>query len=123
MPKFLSRLIFSFFSNLIALWAAVYFIKGFEIAPDFIKFSWVAAIFTLLNIFIRPILKLILTPLIIITLGLGIIVVNAAVLYLLDFLSPDITITGLMPLFYATLLISLVNILISLSAKRVYREA
>jgi putative membrane protein len=122
MLKFFSRLIFSFFSNFVALLTAGYFVKGFEITPDLINFSLVAGVFTLINVFIRPILKFILSPVIVLTFGLGVILVNALTLYLLDFFLADIVISGLKPLFYATLIISLINILIGFSAKRVYKE-
>lgn len=119
--KFIGRLVFHFFSNLVAFLAAVYFIQGIEIAPNAFSFFLVAGVFTLINIFIRPILKLILSPIIILTLGLGIFLVNALMLYLLDIFLTDIAITGLKPLFYATLIISAINILMSFSAKRIYK--
>ena len=122
MVKFISRLIFHFFTNFIALLATTYFIKEFEVVPDLASFSLVAGVFTLINVFIRPILKLILSPVIILTFGLGIILVNALTLYLLDIILTDITITGLSALIYATLIISLINILISFSAKKIYKE-
>lgn len=120
--KLLARLIFPFFSNLVALAAAVYFVRGFEITPTLRSFVIVAAIFTVINVFVRPIIKLILSPLIILTLGLGIIAVNAAILYLLDFFSTDINISGLVPLIYATLIISVANFIIHFSAKKLYKE-
>lgn len=122
MFRLLSRLILSLFSNLIALWVAVYFIKGFEITPGFTNFFLVAGVFTFLNIFIRPILKLILSPVIVLTLGLAIFLINALMLYLLDKLLINITIAGMVPLIYATLIISLVNIVINFSAKRLYKS-
>jgi len=120
--KLFSRLIFYFFSNVLAFLAAVYFVEGFEIAPNYIDFLTATAVFTLLNVFIKPILKLILSPIIIITLGLGVILVNALTLYLLDFLSEGVNIEGLTALFYATLIIGLINIAISFSAKNLYKE-
>ncbi len=122
MIKFISRLIFSFFSNLIALLVAVYFIEGFKVSFDFVSFMMVAGVFTLLNIFIRPIFKFVLSPIIILTFGLGIILVNALMLYFLDILLINITITGITPLIYATIIISLINILINFSAKRLYKS-
>ncbi len=121
--KFIARLIFSFFSNLVALGAAVYFVPGFSIAPDLINFLGVAGIFTLINVFIKPVLKLVLTPIIIITFGLGIIFVNMLTLYFLDFLSVNITIGGPSALLYSSLIIGLINVLINFSAKRLYKEA
>lgn len=117
--KLISRLIISFLSNLAALLAAVYFVKGFEIAPEIESFLLVAAVFTLINVFIRPIIKMILSPIILLTLGLGIILVNAFTLYLLDISLTQISIEGLISLFYATLIVSAVNIVIHFTAKRI----
>lgn len=122
MRKFLSKLIFSLFSNLIALWAAAYFVKGFEINLEFLNFAGVAGLVTVLNIFIRPIFTLILSPLIFVTFGLGIILVHMLMLYIIDAFSSNLTITGLPALFYATLIIGLVNVLINFSAKGVYKK-
>lgn len=121
MLKFVSRLIFSFFVNFIALLAAGYFVKEFKIVPDLFSFSLVAGVFTLINVFIKPILRFILSPVIVLTFGVGILLVNALALYLLDILLIDITITGLSALIYATLIISLINILVSFSAKHLHR--
>ncbi len=100
---------------------ADYFVEGFEILPGFINFITVAVILTLINIFIRPLIKFILTPFIVLTLGIGIIFINALMLYILDFFLNDITIIGFMVLIYATLIISIVNIFINFSAKRLYK--
>jgi len=111
--RFLTRLIFSFASNLLALYLAAYFVKGFEIIPEVMNYLEVAAIFTLLNAFVRPVLKSILSPIIILTLGVGVVFINMFMLYLLDILSSGINIAGLMPFIYATLIISFVNIVLN----------
>lgn len=116
--KLISRLLISFISNLIALLAAVYFVKGFEIAPEIESFLLVAAVFTLISVFIRPIIKMILSPIILLTFGLGIILVNALAIYLLDIFLTEVSIEGLISLFYATLIISAVNFAIHFAAKR-----
>ncbi len=76
----------------------------------------------MINIFIKPILKFILSPVIVLTFGLGVVLVNALTLYFLDFFMANIAVSGLKPLFYATLIISLINLLIGFSAKRIYKE-
>ena len=113
MPKLIKRIIILFVSNLIALLAADYFIDGLEIIKNPEQIIAVTAIFTALNIFIKPILKIILSPIIIITLGLGILLVNAVILKTLDLLSNDVIINEIESLFYATLIISGVNIIIA----------
>ncbi len=120
--KLVSRLIFSVFSNSIALYAAAYFITGFNFSGGFVELIVAGAILSVINTFIRPVLKLILGPLIILTLGLFIIVVNATTLYILDIFSQPLTIQGYIPLLYASLLVGFVNFIISTSGKFLYKE-
>jgi putative membrane protein len=117
--SFLTRGVVLFVSNAVALFAATYFVTGFSVSAGWESYAKVALILTVINIFIRPLLKAVLSPLIFITLGLGVVLVNALILYGVDVLSPDLTITGLYPLIYATLIISVVNALISLISKKV----
>lgn len=124
--KLISRLIIILVTNIIGLFLAAYFVKGFYITPDIITYIKLGIVFSILNIFIRPILKLILTPILLITFGLGIIVVNAIVLYLLYKIYPvginlDMVTSGLYPLVYATLIISAVHFIISFASKRAYK--
>ncbi|MBI4992346.1 MAG: phage holin family protein [Candidatus Harrisonbacteria bacterium] len=114
---FISRIIFSFFSNLIALVVAGNFIPGFELTDNFVNLLITAGVFMLINIYIRPLIKMILSPLVILTLGLFTLVINAGMLYLLDILSENVTITGIEPLIYGTLLMTGVNLLLHFSAK------
>ena len=118
MSKLLKRIIILFISNLIALLAADYFVNGFEMIKNPKQIIAATAIFTALNIFIKPILKIILSPVIIITFGLGILLVNAVILQTLDFSSEGVMINGIESLFYATLIISGVNIIITILTKK-----
>lgn len=118
--KFLARFIFHIFSNALALLAASYFIKGFSLGGDFLSLLIAALIFTLINAFLLPVLKLILTPLVVLTLGLFTIIINAIGLYLLDRFSDFIKISGLESLIFATLIIGLANLIINFSAKKTF---
>lgn len=112
------RLILIFFANVAAFWLAQRYVPGFEVGAGLNNFFIAAGIFTFLNIFIRPILKFILSPVIVLTLGFALFLINAFLLYLLDKFLTNITITGTLPLIYATLIISLVNIMINFLTKR-----
>ncbi|KKQ21322.1 MAG: hypothetical protein US36_C0022G0006 [Candidatus Wolfebacteria bacterium GW2011_GWC1_37_10] len=107
MVNLIGRLIFLFISNVLALWLVNHFVAGFEISSNYIKFATVAGV---------------LSPFIIITLGLGIILINAAILYFLDSYSADISITGLNSLFYATIIIGAVNFVTSFIFKRLHKD-
>lgn len=116
--RLIFRLIFIFLVNLAAFWLANHYIDGFQITPGLNNFFVVAGIFTFLNIVIKPILKFIMGPVIILTLGFATFLINALMLFLLDKYLANITITGTLPLVYATLLIGFINIVFNFSAKR-----
>jgi putative membrane protein len=118
MSLWITKIAFLFILNAAALYAAEYFVDGFEISGGNVDFAIVAAIFTLINIFIKPVVKLVLSPLIIITLGLGLLFVNAAMLYFLDFISSSVIINGVTPLAYATIIISIVHFVLGFFIKK-----
>ena len=120
--KLLATLIFQIFSNMIAILASNHFIPGFAFSGKFPELALASLIFTAINLFLKPILKLILTPFIIITFGLLLIVINAGALYFLDILSEPLKIQGIVPLLLATLLIGIVNFFINAGAKIKYRK-
>lgn len=114
MFKFLYRIAIAFAANLVALWIASRYITGFQISSNWQDFLYVTAIFTLLYIFLRPVLKLFFGPVIVLTLGIGLLFINVLVLYLLQSFTDKVAITGLVPMIYASLIIGLVNFLFHL---------
>ncbi len=69
---------------------------------------WIAVVFTFVNIFLKPIAKLLTLPLIVITLGLFALVVNAGLLAFTAWLTSDLDIDGFWPAFWGAAIISLV---------------
>jgi len=116
--KSIIQLISLFIVNLIALIVADRYIDGFAITPGYANFALAATTLTLINVFIKPILRFILSPIIFLTLGLGVIIVNALILYGLDLALNTLSVSGLIPLFYATLVISLINVFIGFTARK-----
>ena len=114
----ISKLLATLFGNALGLWLAGKYITGVETPIDLTTIESLrelliaSAALTAINLTLRPMLKLILSPLIILTLGLGLILINASTLFLLDYLMTSVTIGGLLPLLYATLLISAVNLIV-----------
>jgi len=93
------------------------YIPGVTIQSGIRGLLLITLIFTALNIFIKPILKFILSPIIILTLGLGLLLINAVILFILDLLTEQLTIQGVLPLMLATLLISAANFVIHVVKK------
>ena len=113
--KFLGKIAVTFLANAAALWIAARFVPGFTIAPGGKALAIAALLLTLIQIFIRPLVKLIFSPLIAVTLGIFIFIINAALLFILDKFSSSLTINGLTELLFATVIVSAVNILVHLA--------
>ena len=93
------------------------YIPGITIQSGIRGLLLITLLFTALNIIIKPILKFILSPIIILTLGLGLLLINAVILFILDLLTEQLTIQGVLPLMLATLLISAANFVIHIVKK------
>lgn len=94
-----------------SVWVAVWLIDGFEFGGEWWQFLIVALIVGLVNAIVKPILKILSLPLIALTLGLFLVVVNALVLQLAVWLSgPDVLDLGLTSdgFFWTTFLASIV---------------
>lgn len=105
----LVRIIVGLVSNWLALMAAEYLISGFHVVDDLVGLVTVVALFTLANSIILPAVRIILKPLLWLTLGLGSFVLNGALIYLVDIYSEGITIDGFVALLLATVVVGAVN--------------
>ncbi len=125
--KFIGRFIFHIFSNGIAIFVAANFVAGFIFNGDFLALAVAALALTIINTFIRPILRMVLGPLVVLTFGLFTIVINAVSIFLVPYLlealgfGSPIAIQGYLPLLIATVIISAVNFIIGSSAKMGYK--
>jgi len=114
----ISRFISTFIANAIAFLVSAQFITGFTINFEPISFGLLILVFTLINLLIRPIVKLVLTPFIIVTLGLFNLVIGAGFLYIIDIYSKNISISSISALIYGTLIIAFVNLLLQTKSKK-----
>lgn len=108
--------------NAIALYVAAWLITGVDLNPnDYVSFIWLALIFGLVNALVRPLIALLTCPLIILTLGLGTLLINTGMLYLTAWIATyfniDFTLSGFWPAFLGALVISIVSVALSLVIK------
>lgn len=116
--KWIGYILLMIIVNALVLIVAANYVPGFYLNPSLKLVFGAALLLTIINIFVRPVLKLVLSPVIFLTLGLGMVLVNGLVIYLLDILSPNIKIEGLIPLIYVTLIFSVVNFIFHLATKK-----
>lgn len=106
--------------NAIALWAAVRLVPGLSYTGDGTSLLIIALIFGVVNALIRPLLTLLTCPLIVLTLGLFVLVINTLLFSLTIWLSgPNVLNLGLSSAnfwatFFGALVISIVSGIISM---------
>ncbi len=99
--------------NALALYVAVLIVPGIEFEGNWMSLLWLALIFGLLNALVRPLLKFLTCPLIILTLGLFTIVINTIMLMLTSWIGQSFNLGLSVDGFWSALLGSLVISLVS----------
>ena len=112
--RFLLRLLI----NAAALWVATRIVPGVSHTGSGLNLLLVALVFGLLNALLRPLLAFLSCPLVILTLGLFTLVINAVILMLTSALSGSLGIgfhvDGFWAAFLGALVVSIVSILLSI---------
>lgn len=122
MTKFILRWVV----NAIALFLAVYLIPGVNLEGGWVSILWLALIFGLINAFLRPLLKLLTCPLIILTLGLFTLLINTFLFWLTSQIGQafgiGFTIDGFWSAFLGGLVVSVVSIIMSVFLKDEFKR-
>ena len=104
--------------NAAALWVAVRLVDGIDHRGSWWSLLLVALVFGVLNASVRPLLKLLSLPILILTLGLFIFVINALMLLLTGWVSGllglGFYVEGFWAAFLGGLVVSVVSLLLSL---------
>ena len=112
--RFLARLLVT----AAALWVATRLVSGITYTGSWLVLLGVALVFGVLNAFVRPVLKLLTLPLLLLTLGLFTLVLNAVMLWLTSALSATLGlgfhVSGFWAAFWGALVVSIVSTLLSL---------
>ena len=108
------NLVVRLFINAVALWGASEIVEGVVLTDEFTGVVVVAAIFGLVNALIKPVVSLLALPLLLLTLGLLTVVINALMLMLTAELTASLTVEGFWPALLGSLVISVVSFLLSI---------
>jgi putative membrane protein len=105
-------------TNALALAAAVWLVPGIHFEGDVVRLALVAAVFGVVNALLRPLLTVLTCPLLIVTLGLFALVINALLLLATAWLSAHwglgFRVDGFWPAFWGGILMGLVSAVVSL---------
>ena len=114
------KIVVQIITNALAIALAAKIVPGFDFASSADIFTYIIAglALGLINFFIRPILKIISIPLIIVSLGLFTVFINIAMIWILEYFIAELTITGFMAYLWGVVVISLTNMFVSLAIKK-----
>jgi putative membrane protein len=90
--------------NAAALWVAVWLLDGLDFSGEWWKFLLVAVAFSLVNSYVRPILRIITFPITMLTMGLFLLVINALMLLLVGAISDQLALGFTVADFWSALL-------------------
>jgi putative membrane protein len=102
----------------LSFWVATALVPGIDVLGGFTTYLWVALLFGLLNASLGSLLKVLTLPAVIITLGLFLVVVNAAMLMLVARWSEKLDINNFWSAIFAAVIISVITRLISNFGKK-----
>ncbi len=121
MRKFLLRLII----NAVALYVAVALLRNNGITPtsqNWYDYLWLALIFGVINAVIKPLLVVASCPILILTLGLGTLLINTLLFFLAGWIGTQFgvgfTVSGFVPAFLGALIVSVISFILS----QIFRE-
>jgi putative membrane protein len=92
-------------AGILGIFLAERFVPGVAFTGDWKMLIIAGGILGLLNLFIKPILKIITIPLRILTFGLFGLVINMLIVWVTDIIFPELIIQGIVPLFLTSVIV------------------
>ena len=102
-----------------SMWIATLVVPGITVAGGVTTYLWVSLLFGLINSFFGSIIKVLTFPVSIVTFGLFLLVVNAAMLSLTARWSEKLEVNGFWSALFASLIISVITTIFKSSKKLV----
>jgi putative membrane protein len=103
------RLAIRWAGNVAALFVASWVLPGVGYGGQGWTLLIAAAVFTLVNLAVKPVVTVLSLPLIVLTLGFFLLVINVLMLYITDWIVPDFEISGFGWGLLGAIIVSLVN--------------
>ena len=107
--------------NVVGIYLAVLILPGIDFMGGWTGFLWLALIMGLLNALVRPLLKLLTCPLIVLTLGLFTLLINTLIFWLTSSIGQSLglglTVDGFWSAFLGGLIVSVVSVVLTVILK------
>lgn len=125
MKKFIIQILI----NAVAFFAAITIMRGHGIEAQgnvLVDYLLLGLIFSIINAVLRPIVSLLGCPVIILTLGLGILLINTLLFYLTGLIGESLgvgfTVDGFVPAFLGALIVSVVGMVLNVALHREMKD-
>jgi putative membrane protein len=96
-------------SNVVALYVAAWLLSGVTYGDSWWSLLIAAAVFTVINAWVKPVVAVLSIPFIVVTLGIFYFLINVLMLYATDWVVPDFEISGFGWGILAAIIVSVVN--------------
>ena len=103
------KLLARFLVIALAVWLVAVYVPGVTVQEGVSSYFWIALVFAAVNLLVKPLLKLLSFPLLLLTLGLFLVVINAAMFALTAWLTDRLALDGIAPAVIGSLVISVVT--------------
>jgi putative membrane protein len=110
----MEKLLVRWVCNVAALFVAAWILSGISYGSDWWTLFIAAAVFTLVNVWVKPVLAVLSIPFIVVTLGLFYFLINVFMLYLTDWIVPGFEIKTFWWGVLAAIIVSIVNGLLNM---------
>jgi putative membrane protein len=110
----MKKLLIRWVCNVVALFVAAWVLSGVSYGDQWWTLFIAAAVFTLVNAWVKPVLAVLSIPFIVVTLGLFYFLINVLMLYLTDWVVPDFEIRTFWWAVLAAIIVSIVNGLLNM---------
>ena len=96
-------------SNVVALFVAAWALSGIDYGDSWWTLLIAAAVFTVINAWVKPVVAILSIPFIVVTLGIFYFLINVLMLYATDWVVPDFEISTFWRGVLAAIIVSVVN--------------
>ena len=103
------KLLLRFLVIAAAVWLVAAYVPGVTVTEGISSYFWIALVFAAVNLLVKPLLKLLSFPLLLVSLGLFLVVINAAMFGLTALLTDRLAVDGIAPAVIGSLVISIVT--------------
>ena len=108
----IAELLIRLVGNIAAIWVASEIFDEMTYGDSFWVLVLAAAVFTIVNVVVKPVIAILSIPFIIVTLGIAYFFVNVLMLLITSWLVPDFAVGGFWTYVGATIVVWLVNLVI-----------